>query len=237
MRFVSVLMAAGSVSALVGCGDSGGSGSGESESAASTEFAIFPKAIFTGFDGAHTYKAPVIAVAPGGDPITAGGITWTLSDPSLGELKVDNAGVTITAKKSGDTTLTATMGTQTATATLKVYAYTEAQWSEGEHRYTNMVDANNPACTNCHGKGAGKGPDHTPTELDADPDDEVEGTFTTGVDPEGRPIAEESEWAYLLEGKMHMWSVTATEKASLMAYLRALEPTGFPEYDAPTDEK
>jgi hypothetical protein len=96
---------------------------------------------------------------------------------------------------------------------------------------------NNPACTNCHGKGAGKGPDHTPTELDADPDSEVQTTFTTGVDPEGRPIAEESEWKYLLEGKKHMWSVTPTQKTSLLAYLRALEPTGYPEYDAPTDQK
>lgn len=232
-RFASVLAAAGSI-LVVGCGDSGGGGAAAKKPEA---FNVFPKSIYTGFDGQHTYKAPVIAVSKEGVPITTGGVTWTLADPSLADVAVEAQGATLTAKKSGETTLTANMSGQTFTATVKIYAYTAAAYAEGEHRYTNMVDMSNPACNNCHGKGAGKGPDHTPTELDADPDEEIQNTFTSGVDPEGRPIAEESEWAYLLEGKKHMWSVTASEKMNMLAYLRALAPTGYPEYDEKTDGK
>jgi mono/diheme cytochrome c family protein len=241
-RFAKVLAVSGAM-AMLACGGSSdgspaaGGGGDAGHQPVVQPFSIFPKTIYTGFDGMHAYKAPVIAVSTMGEPIETGGVTWTLADPSFGELKVESGGVMITAKKAGSTMLTATQGDKTANATLTVYAYTPAAYAEGEQRYKNPVDMNNPACTNCHGKGAGKGPDHTPTELDADPDSEVQNTFTSGVDPENRPIAEESEWAYLLEGKKHMWSVTATQKSSLLAYLRALEPTGYPEYDAPTDEK
>jgi mono/diheme cytochrome c family protein len=229
-RFASVLAVAGLFS-VAACGDSAGS------TTKAPEFSIFPRTIYTGFDGQHTYKAPVIAVSADEKQILTGDVTWALGDPSFGDIKTEAGGATITAKKAGDTTLTAKQGTKSYTANVKIYAYTPAAYAEGEHRYTNKVDDNNPACNNCHGKGAGKGPDHTPTELDADPDEEIQNTFTTGVDPENRPIAEESEWAYLLEGKKHMWSVTPSEKTNMLAYLRALEPTGFPEYDAPTDEK
>ena len=34
-----------------------------------------------------------------------------------------------------------------------------------------------------------------------------------------------------------MWEVTPDEKVGLVAYLRALKPLHFPEYDAPTTEK
>ena len=226
-RYASALAAAGAMS-LLACGDSA--------SGPKVAFNVFPRTIYTGYDGAHLYKAPVIAVSEDGEAITTGGVTWTIADPSVADLKPEMQGCTITSKKAGDTTVTATYMGKTFTASLHVYAYTAQQYAEGEQRYKNPVDMNNPACTNCHGKGAGKGPDHTPTELDADPDDEIQNTFTSGVDPEGRPIAEESEWAPLLEGKKHMWSVTPAQKGSLLAYLRALEPTGYPEYDAPTDE-
>jgi mono/diheme cytochrome c family protein len=228
-RFACVLAMAGSLSVMACGGDS-------AAKSKAPEFSIFPRTIYTGFDGQHTYKAPVIAVSADEKQVLTGDVTWTLADPSLADVKVEAAGATLTAKKAGDTTLTATQLGKSFTAKVKIYAYTPQAYAEGEHRYTTKVDDNNPACNNCHGKGAGKGPDHTPTELDADPDDEIQNTFTTGVDPEGRPIAKESEWAYLLEGKMHMWSVTPSEKMNMLAYLRALEPTGYPEYDAPTDE-
>lgn len=227
-RFASVLAGAGSM-LMLSCGDGG-------STATKVMFNVFPRTIYTGFDGMHTYKAPVIAVSEEGEAITTGGVAWTIADPTMADLQPSAQGCTIVAKKAGDTKVTATYMGKTFTADLHVYAYTAGQYAEGEQRYKNAVDMNNPACTNCHGKGAGKGPDHTPTELDADPDEEIQNTFTTGVDPEGRPIASESEWAPLLEGKKHMWSVTPTQKASLLAYLRALEPTGYPEYDAPTDE-
>jgi hypothetical protein len=227
-RFASVLAVISSMMILA-CGDSG--------SGKKVEFSIFPPKVYTGFDGMHTYKAPVIAVSEENEPITTGGVTWSLSDPSMGDLATDAQGVMITAKKAGDTTLIASYMGKQAMASLHIYMYTPAAYAEGEQRYKNAVDMNNPACTNCHGKGAGKGPDHTPTELDADPDEEIQNTFTSGVDPEGRPIAEESEWAPLLEGKMHMWAVTASQKVNLLAYLRALEPTMYPEYDEATTQK
>jgi hypothetical protein len=39
------------------------------------------------------------------------------------------------------------------------------------------------------------------------------------------------------KGYTHMWKVTDEEKIGLMAYLRSLEPIGFPEYDEPTTKK
>jgi mono/diheme cytochrome c family protein len=96
-------------------------------------------------------------------------------------------------------------------------------------------DEMNPACIDCHGKG--KGPDHTPTEVDADPDPQIQNTFLTGMDPEGREVDYEHEYANLLKGRKHKWSVTMDEAVGVVAYLRSLEPTGYPEWDAPTTEK
>ena len=215
-----------------------GSGSAGNNGGSSPDFKVFPIAIYAGFDdNAHTYQAPVIAVTLDGVPLEDGSVTWSLSDPSFGDLDAEDDGLMITTKKAGDTMLTATRGGASVSVPLHVYQYSAEAYAEGEHRYNNEVDDDNPACSTCHGKGPDLGPDHTQTELDADPDDEVSITFVTGVDPEGRPIAEESEWADLLEGKPHKWAVTESEKTSLLAYMRALEPTGYPEYDAPTEEK
>jgi hypothetical protein len=203
-------------------------GSGEK----SGEFQIFPPVIYTGADGVHEYKAPIIAAFPPGK------VTWTIADASLASLAPEGANgeeLMIKTLKPGTTTITAASGGKTQTATLNIVAYTPQQYDDGLKRYTMSNDPNNPACKECHAPG--KGPDHTATELDADPDEEVQHTFLSGVDPENRPIAENSEYANLLKGKKHMWMVTETERIGLLAYLRALPPMGFPEFDAPTADK
>jgi hypothetical protein len=177
----------------------------------------------------HEYKAPVITVdAPGP-------VTWAITDANLAKIAPEGSNVMISATAAGTTTITATSGGKTVTAQLNIVSYTTQQYDDGMRRYTMSNDTDNPACKECHAPG--KGPDHTATELDADPDEEIQHTFLTGVDPENRPIAENSEYATLLKGKTHMWMVTESEKIGLIAYLRSLPPMGYPEFDAPTASK
>ncbi|MEY4581516.1 MAG: hypothetical protein RL701_6219 [Pseudomonadota bacterium] len=224
--FAAALISAAACSANTDAGTGTGSG------AETAEFQVFPAVIYTGSDGTHEYKAPIIAA------FAPGKVTWTIADPSVASIAPEGPNgedLMIKTLKPGQTTITAASGGKTVTATLNVASYTAEQYNIGMSRYTASVDPNNPPCKDCHAPG--KGPDHTATELDADPDDEIQHTFVTGVDPEGRPIAENSEFANLLKGKKHMWTVTETEKIGLIAYLRALPPMGFPEFDAPTVDK
>jgi hypothetical protein len=220
-----------SLLSVVACGSdsSGGSGADEEAVVAGGKFEIFPPEIFTGTDGTHTFKAPVITVN------SSGAVTWTIADPSIAQLMPDAENAMIIATKAGDTAVTATSGGKTSTATLHVVSYTTQEYSDGEKRYMTGPDTDNPGCKECHAPG--KGPDHTSTELDADPDSQIQNTFLTGTDPEDRPIKDNSEFANLLKGKTHMWKVTDSEKTGLVAYLRALPPMGYPEYDAPTTDK
>ncbi|HEX2660341.1 MAG TPA: Ig-like domain-containing protein [Polyangia bacterium] len=220
MRGLRIFLTVACVGAL-GCGSSGKSGGNDT-------FSIFPPNIYTGYDGTNVFKAPIIAHA------APGAVTWTVADPSLVTLtpSSDGAELMIEAKKAGETTVTAMSGGKTVTAPLKIYAYTADQHTAGVKRYTTAVDDKNPPCTACH--GAGKGPDHTPTELDADPDDEVINTFLTGKDPEGRVVGEDFPELLKDKGFTHMWKVTEDEKTALVSYMRSLAPSGFPEYDAPT---
>ena len=212
-------------------GDSGGSTAGTT-AATGGNFEIFPPQIFSGTDSQHIFRAPIIAVNAPAE------VEWTIADPNIATISPDSGNsseLMVTIKAPGTTTITATSSGQSVTASLESVGYTPEQYAAGEHRYKNAADEDNPACNECHAPG--KGPDHTATELDADPDNQVQNTFLSGVDPENRPIADESEYAYLLEGKDHMWTVTEEERIGLLAYLRALEPMGYPEYDAPTAEK
>jgi Bacterial Ig-like domain (group 2) len=234
---------------VAGCGSSttdGASGSTAGSGAADTkvhgalpkEFSVFPEKIWTGFDGTNSYKAPVIAVSNKGE------VKWTIDDPSIATLDPNSAdpkaaaggvNLMITATKAGTTMIHATDGTTMKSIALEVVAYPAAQWEAGKARYMMGPDEKNPACKECHAPG--KGPDHTPTELDADTDDEVRNTFVTGKDPEGRPVDYQMEYTMLLKGYDHMWKVTADEKVGLVAYLRSLKPLHFPEYDSKTTQK
>ena len=244
MKAVSIgVVSAFGLALVAACGSSEESGSANNAVAAPpgagsggagnlpSEFEVFPPKIFTGYDGSHTFKAPIIAVSSPGE------VTWSIADPSIAMIAPDPSDSTelmITALAAGTTTVTATSGSASMTVPLEVVAYTQEQYAAGEQRYKNGDD-DNPACIDCHAPG--KGPDHTATELDADPDDEVQNTFLSGIDPEGRPIEDNSEYSFLLKGKDHMWQVTEVERLGLLAYLRALEPMGYPEYDEPTTMK
>jgi hypothetical protein len=220
------------LSAFTGCSsDTGSSGSAETK-VGSGKFEIFPPEIFSGTDGTHTFKAPVIAVN------VSAPVTWTIADPSIAQLApadADNQHVMITILKTGNTTVTATSDGATSNATLTVRPYTSQEYTDGEKRYMMGPNMDNPPCKECHAPG--KGPDHTSTELDADPDEQIQNTFLTGVDPENRPIVDNSDFSELLKGKTHKWMVTESEKVGLVAYLRGLPPMGYPEYDEPTTEK
>jgi Bacterial Ig-like domain (group 2) len=220
------------VLSVVACSSDTGDGTGSSENPSTGgggKFEIFPPEIFTGTDGVHTFKAPIITVH------SSGAVTWTIADPSIAQIMPAAENLMITATKPGETTITATSGGKTSTVPLHIVSYTAAQYADGEKRYMTGPDTDNPACKECHAPG--KGPDHTSTELDADPDAQIQNTFLTGVDPEDRPIKDNSEFANLLKGKTHMWKVTDSEKVGLVAYLRALPPMGFPEFDEPTTDK
>lgn len=215
---------------FVGCGGSSTdskSGGVEIDHGEPKNFQIFPPELYAGYDGTNTYSIPLQIFK------NEGPVTVTVDDMSLVsvvKMNGDNTQITYKAMKDGQTMVHATAGGKTVSAPLTIYKYTTEQNAAGKKRYTAGPDKDNPACQECH--GAGKGPDHTPSEIDADPDEDVINTYLTGKDPEGRPVGE--EYTQLLKGYKHMWKITDEEKTGLVAYLRSLPPTGYPEYDAPT---
>jgi hypothetical protein len=230
---VRCLMGIALLSAFTGCSsDTGGETSAETGKKGSGKLEIFPPQVFSGTDGVHTFKAPIIVIN------NSGPVMWTIADPTIAQIApadADNQHLMITMLKSGNTTITAMNGGQTSTVPLNVRSYTAQEYGDGEKRYMMGPNMDNPPCKECHAPG--KGPDHTSTELDADPDEQVQNTFLTGVDPENRPIVDNSDFSELLKGKTHKWMVTESEKVGLVAYLRGLPPMGYPEYDEPTTEK
>src|SRR5262245_54796773 len=93
MKISQVCHWLGAVLCIAGCAskmDEGTSGSAamSDESvhgALPTEFTIFPDKIWTGFDGANTYRAPIIAVSNKGE------VKWTIDDPSIATLDTNSA--------------------------------------------------------------------------------------------------------------------------------------------------
>lgn len=188
------------------------SGTGDAQS---KTFSIFPPKLVSGYDGTHTFQAPAIAV-------NGSQVKWSVDDPSVLsiEASADGSQVMFTTKKAGKAVITAQSGSQKVSVNMTVNSYTAAQWANGDKRYNNAA-ASGAACSGCHAAKSGDVPDHTPTEIDADTDDEVSGTFINGVDPEGRPV----------NGGKHKFALTADEKAGIMVYLRSLKPSGYPEVD------
>lgn len=191
-----------------------------STASAKTEFRIFPETVYSGFGGTgRTFKAPVLALNG------SGSVTWKVEDPSIAVIdSQQGSNATFKMLKAGQTKLTATSGGKSVSVDLIVNAYAQADIDAGQARYMTDYDATNKACNSCHAQGVGI--DHTPTELDADNDDDIIVTFTTGVDPEGRPV----------NNGQHKWAMTEPQKKGLIAYMRSLEPTGYPEPDHGLDE-
>lgn len=185
-----------------------------SSNSGSASLSIFPPKLVTGFDGTHTFQAPAVLV--GGT-----GAAWAADDPSLVTLaaSADGSQVMITAKKAGSTNISATVGGKKVSVPITINSYTTAQYTAGETRYKTDSATSGKACASCHQAAGGSAPDHTPTELDADTDQEVINTFTMGVDPEGVPVPTPN----------HKFAVSAADQQGLVVYLRALKPSGYPD--------
>jgi len=174
---------------------------------------VLPADVFSGFDGAHTFKAPISVY--GGQ-----GVTLTASDPSIVGIEPAKATAAadqgesflLTMKKAGKVTLTATAGASSVTAQLTVTQYTAASWTAGEARYKSG-GGGAPACTQCHND---TGVDHSPTAIAAAPDQEVMAVITTGI-LRDQPI----------RGVQHRWQEDQPVLDGLVTYLRALPPRGY----------
>jgi hypothetical protein len=226
MRFVQIgyVVVLGLLPALA-CGSEDGADESGLEEEDEGEFRIFPPMIHGGFDGTNVYEAPIVALG------AAGEVQWKIDDPGLARLTPSGDGdeLMLMSLKAGSGRITATNAGRSVSAAIIFNTYTPEDYKAGQARYGMGPDADNPGCMECHGRG--KGPDHTPTEVVQFADDKIQNTFLTGIDLEGRPLAEETEYASLLKGKEHKWKVTDAEKIGLVAYLRALPPMGFPADD------
>lgn len=175
-----------------------------------------PPTLYSGFDGEHTYKAP-LAVYDAADDLE---LTIDDTAASITPVKLAATGsldsgryYMLSTKKAGDFVLTATSNGRTATAKVVVSPYTTARWTKGEQRY----DGGDPPCTQCHST---EGIDHSPAALAGISDEAVGLVITEGISPNGFPIS-------VNHPSNHKWTVSDDEKSSLITFLRTLEPRGF----------
>lgn len=186
-----------------------------------------PAAVYTGFDGVHTFQVPMSAAG--------GGLTWSIHDATIAKLEPDPASfdrafdraldpahggadergaVVVTALAPGTTEVTVAAGRATATRTLVVQRYTAASYAIGERRYNTLGDAGErrAACASCH--GLTNGVDQSPASLSLHTDDDLLSAITTGRYQSGRA----------LRGADHAMNLTDAEKQGIVPYLRALSP-------------
>ena len=186
---------------------------------------FLPDESFSGFDGVHTFKAPIAVYDSDSDlQVTA--------DPSALELKpvklknpvgpdgIEDKGkyYMVTVKKAGTHTITATSRGKSVNVKMNVTSYDSQQWTAGETRYKNQGAGSDPPCTNCHVNG--EAIDHSPAALSSVTDEKVGSVITSGISTAGFPI--------MIDNKPgHQWQVTEDERKALVVYLRGLEPKGF----------
>lgn len=243
---VSALLACSSAATNPGAGDGSSGGADKDASAFQRDGSVYdsapspesglgellfrPDNVYTGTDGAHTFKVPVAVYDSDSD------LTVTPSDPSALALAkstlknpVSQDGLTdngkyfmVTALKAGTYTLTATSKGRSAKATITVSDYAPSRYADGKARYDNGDTSKTAtrACANCHVNGLAI--DHSPAALATASDQEIGIIITTGVKPGPSVIKIPNE-----PGTPHKWTVTATEKDGLVTYLRALDPRGF----------
>jgi mono/diheme cytochrome c family protein len=176
---------------------------------------VFPFVAHLGYDGTRSYKVPMLTNL-------AGSVTWSFSDPALATATpIPTANVPadlqqipgvqwvmIESKKAGMGKVTASNGTQSASADVVITAYTNEQYQAGQTRYMN-------GCAGCHG-GAG-GVDHSPTILVFNPDAELVLAITTGKYSDG----------YTLRAPNHSFTLNDVERAGIVSYIRSLPPKDF----------
>lgn len=183
------------------------------------------KTFNTGFDGKTEYVTPIAFFADKppkvtfSDPSVAGlnGEILTLTKEVLPDVPAALDGkiqmLFVISKKAGETKITATAGSLTQTATLKVKGYGPNDVSIGEQRYNN----GSPSCISCHANLSV----HNPTVL-ADLSDET----ILGIAVEGKSLQEinaktgKAETLKPNDGN-HKWQVASEERTGLMAYLRS----------------
>ena len=214
---------------------SGNKSATDSSPADSTEgLSILFPAGYSAVDGTHDFKLP--ATVSG-----VKGVKWSVSDPSLVDIEVQNGGsdVMLTMKAAGTVTVYAKAGGLSASATVTISQATSDQYEAGKARYNDGVvwkpgQQGQPdpsrkllACTNCHSNG-GADIEHTPTQTGGYTDQDLVKIFTQGVKPDGVPqrVMPFDKWH-----QIHQWQMTDTERDGLVVYLRALAPKA----QGPTD--
>jgi mono/diheme cytochrome c family protein len=186
--------------------------------ASSVELLVEPALSYSGFDGTHTFLAPIAVYQY--DPKD---LSVSVSDPSLVDVipaTFDMAGqdngryFLLKTKKAGDATITINSRGKSVTSTIKVLSYTTAQYATGETRYRGAGVNGEPACASCH-QAAG-GADHSPTALSSSTDQVLRVTIRSGIKGGNTPTR-----------VPHKWTVTDTELAGLVAFLRGLPARGY----------
>ncbi|HVH42201.1 MAG TPA: hypothetical protein VM925_07645 [Labilithrix sp.] len=185
--------------------------------------AFRPEEIYSGFDGQHTFKAP-IAVYDAADDLQ---VTVDPSAATIARMTLENIPpgqsdtgkyFFVTPKKAGSIELVATSRGASTTATLVVAAYGPTRWAAGKKRYETAGTNGEPPCAQCHTNGAAI--DHSPAALAGVSDANIALVITSGISPAGYPITVDHP-------SEHRWTVTDDEREGLITYLRGLEPRGF----------
>jgi hypothetical protein len=188
-----------------------------------------PPAMYSGFDGTHTFKAPFAIYGSGDD------VKVTCSDSSAVDITPETLATPVgpngtdtgkyyfaVMKKAGDFTLTVKSGGTSQSGTLHVENYDPSRYATGEARYNTGPDAQHPPCTQCHGGASGI--DHSPSALVSVTDVKVGLIMSTGLSTGGFPI--NIDKTTYPDG--HKWTDgPGAEQDGLITYLRALEPKGF----------
>ena len=237
--------------------DSGAGGvtGGDDDDGLQIEFAK----MYTGYDGVHDFKLPARIEG-------AKNIKWSASPAGVVEfLKGSSAGETlihvINAPTSGTTavTITAKVGSLSATAPLTITGATPEMWQEGSDRYNNGViytwghdggggGGGDPpdgghrqhpppdphlACTNCHAQGGdreGEDVEHTPTQTAGYSDEDLVHIITEATKPAGIP---QRIMPLPQWQKIHKWQMDEQQLAGIVVYLRSLEPKSQGAVDFP----
>jgi hypothetical protein len=176
----------------------------------SFKFEFRPLKSYAGYDGTHTFKAPVAVYDSEPDLKVTGDTSAVTIEPVKLKNPISPDGIEdkgkyfmITVKKAGTHTITATSKGKSVQVQLTATQYDSAQWTAGETRYKNNGTGGDPPCTNCHVNG-----------------DAIDPVITSGISTAGFPI--------LIDNKPgHKWQVTEDERKALVVYLRGLEPRGF----------
>jgi hypothetical protein len=229
-------------------GGSGGTGTpgtvGGATSCAKNQIEILFSPMYSAFDGVHRFQVP--ATVDGIDPAA---ITWSLSDPSLGNLQTNADGVMITVQKAGTANVIATAGSLCGSASLTVTSATPDHWTVGSTRYTTgqvltvgggglrppgggdggagAMPTRDVACTSCHGDTATAGPfktvSHTPMQTAGFSDAQLIKIFTAGELPADAyfddMIVSRDQWS-----RFHRWTMTEEQATAMVVYLRSLTP-------------